>query len=575
MRVSVNGQKIELTQRNFVAKGGEAKVYAKGDTAFKIYHDPANMIPEGKIRALGELTDPRIIKPDDIIMQDRKATGFTMKLLPDATPLCALFTRKFKRRNKVHPKKLLRIVKRFRELLAYIHSKDIIVADVNENNFLIDTAKFHDIYAIDVNGYQPAGWRMSWSATPILPTVRDYHTQELTFNTDWFSWGVIAFWMLINYHPYKGNHPTLGGQTLDETVARMQRNVSLFNPDVKFSSSVAEPFDSLPDGLREWFYQTFEKGVRTPPPDDFDKIVRQVVAAKIKKVTGSNMFVIEDIYTAAAEILSVSFKNRTRVLSTTNGAIVNNREYKFAAPDDKRIAFAEGNTNKPIAVWIEDNHVKLWDITAEQPINYVSEAQEIMSYKGDVFVRNGSHILRFNFREVGNRVLASAVSVGHVLDLPHATRMYNGVVAQNLLGRWHFNMFEDVSTYQLAIPEFDNYDVMEAKYEHGVLVVLLNDRKGQYSRVIVKIASDFRTYEIRWDNNISVLDINFAVNEKGVAGLLNDKIQLEIFVAKLGHTQVNVVEDNALHADMRLTVDGAKFLFTHDEKLCSITMAKK
>ena len=40
---------IKLTQKDFIASGGEGSIYGLGNTVYKIYHDSKKMIPKGTL----------------------------------------------------------------------------------------------------------------------------------------------------------------------------------------------------------------------------------------------------------------------------------------------------------------------------------------------------------------------------------------------------------------------------------------------------------------------------------------------------------------------------------------------
>ena len=67
-RIVVGGKTINLSNNEFLAKGGEGEVYAKGDTAYKIYTDSSKMISSGKIKELSVLTSDNVISPQDVII---------------------------------------------------------------------------------------------------------------------------------------------------------------------------------------------------------------------------------------------------------------------------------------------------------------------------------------------------------------------------------------------------------------------------------------------------------------------------------------------------------------------------
>lgn len=72
MKVFVKGKNkpIELNNADFLAQGGEGKIYVKNNTVYKIC-DSGKMIPEGKIIELSALSDPHIIKPEQILVDSK------------------------------------------------------------------------------------------------------------------------------------------------------------------------------------------------------------------------------------------------------------------------------------------------------------------------------------------------------------------------------------------------------------------------------------------------------------------------------------------------------------------------
>ena len=61
IEVLEDGKKISIPKTAFVESGGEGSVYAQNGKAFKIYHDPANMIPIGKIGELKKIGIDNVI----------------------------------------------------------------------------------------------------------------------------------------------------------------------------------------------------------------------------------------------------------------------------------------------------------------------------------------------------------------------------------------------------------------------------------------------------------------------------------------------------------------------------------
>jgi len=195
-KIQVNGKTISLTNKNFLAQGGDGAVYAKGKTAYKIYTDKSKMISADKIKELSSLTKANIIKPENAIFAGKggKAIGYTMRYVPKNVPLCRIFTKTFKDKNNITPEMSLDLILNMQETISHIHSKKILVVDLNEMNFL-SCKKFKEIYFIDVDSYQTP----SHPATALMESVRDRHMKPgiFTQDTDWFAFAVVSFQVFI------------------------------------------------------------------------------------------------------------------------------------------------------------------------------------------------------------------------------------------------------------------------------------------------------------------------------------------------------------------------------------------
>ncbi len=250
------GGDLNLTKRHFIAEGGEGRVYAQGGKCYKIYTDPNKMIPAGKIRELGAITNPDIIKPEDVILKGRTPVGYSMRHVDNVHVLCQLFTKAFKQRSGLTTEMVLDVTKSLQQGVADIHSAGALVVDLNEMNQLV-SQDFKHVYFIDVDSYQTA----HYPATAIMDSIRDWHVQnnKWTRETDWFSWGIIVFQMLTGIHPFKGRHPSVNGM-----VDRMKANISVLRPDVTVPK-VAQ-LAAIPETYKGWFKAVFDDGKRILPP---------------------------------------------------------------------------------------------------------------------------------------------------------------------------------------------------------------------------------------------------------------------------------------------------------------------
>ncbi|MFW6121983.1 MAG: protein kinase domain-containing protein, partial [Petrotogales bacterium] len=316
---------VNLTQKNFLAKGGEGTVYSKKSVAYKIYENPDTMIPYGKIQELSVLELPQIIKPEEIIRdKDGVIIGYTMRYVKNTHALCSLFPKKFRLRHNITNDIIVNLVKIFRKIIEYVHSKNILVVDLNELNFLVAN-KFDDMYAIDVNSYQTT----NFPATVVMPSILDRHcNNHFDAGTDWFSWGIVSCRMLLGIHPYKGKHKDFKKIPLgDRMNARMKANVSIFHDEVSVPAA-CQSFDIIPQVLKDWYIAVFEDGEREPPPDDFFAVTIKATT-KIKRISGSDSFNVEELFEYDSEILEVICFEGTRIVVTQDKVFMNQKEYQI------------------------------------------------------------------------------------------------------------------------------------------------------------------------------------------------------------------------------------------------------
>jgi hypothetical protein len=188
---------------------------------------------------------------------------------------------------------IIKLVKKFQDGIQCVHSKDILIVDVNEYNFIVNSS-FDEIFFIDCDSYQTP----SFPATAIMESIRDRHSKTFSKETDWYSWGILVFQMQIGIHPYKAKHPKY--KTLDE---KMIHNISVFNKDVSVPA-VCYPLTVIPENYRNWYKAIFEDGKRIAPPDTMIAVVP--IQTYVKDIIHSNYFDIKK-YDIKPFILSKTF----------------------------------------------------------------------------------------------------------------------------------------------------------------------------------------------------------------------------------------------------------------------------
>lgn len=560
--------KVSLGDRDFVAAGGEKKVYKKNGVGYAIYDPPSKMIPVAKIQELAVLSDPRIIKPEKVIMKGNDIVGHTMKFVENTTPIIKLFTKAFRQRNKITPEMMIKLVKKLQQLVSFVHSKDILIVDLNEMNWLANT-KFDDLYGIDVNSYQTK----HYPATAIMDSIRDRHMASGVFTqeTDWFSFAIVAFQMLIGIHPYKGKHPDFEHLALDERInARMLKNISVFDKKTRIPKACF-PFDAIPNGLKQWMVALFEKSDRMAPPNDYDAIVH--IASQIKEVIGTGLFEITEMGVYDSEIISYYKSFDKQVVCTENSIYVNNRSQPWTSLP--KIGFV-CQTNTPICLTLDqNNNTHFVNLNNGSNIDLKLSADAILDHEGRLYLQQGKSILEVNFKQVGNNILAGAKPIAQVLDVLGSTKIFDGVVMQNLLGRWYVSIMPvSGRCYQMPLSELDNCRIIDAKFINKVLMVI-TEKDSKYNRLVFRLNNDYNSYDIRTIENITYTGLNFTVADHGVCVCINEDEKIEIFSNKKGSSQIKILEDPEIDNAWKLFHDGSSILFANGKKLYRISIKGK
>ena len=565
MQIFVKGKKdkINLTQNHFVASGGEGKIYARRGYAYKIYNNPKAVIPYSKMKELSAITNSNVIKPERLVLSDKnKPIGYSMKHISKTYALCQIFPKAFRDRENLSIKNILNLVQKMQKTISDIHKQKILIVDLNEMNFLVDK-KFSDVYFIDVDSYQTP----SYPATAIMESIRDRHMpNKAAFSelTDWFSFSIISFQMFISIHPYKGKHPTIKG--MDD---RMKANIPVFHKDVRFPK-VCLPFDIIPQAYKDWYKAVLFEGKRFAPPTDPVQVV--IIPVAVQTISGNEDFDITEIFEHDSSVVKYISIDGTRATVTTDGIYIGQKKINQAHRKNYHVAITP-NSNNIISVSLENEDIALYNCSNGTIPNSNIKANDIMSYDGRIYIRNNDTISEIVFVEMGPSTNAVSKQVGNVME--NATKFYDGVIIQNVLGSFVASVFPDSGVhYQIQCPEFSGYQVIDAKYKNNVLIVIAS-KKGKYDKFILKFDDKFSSYSLRKVEDILYIGINFTVLDNGVTVHINENEEIEIFSNKKDANTVKVIDNDAISGDMKLFNDGVQVIFSKGRKLYKLKMKSK
>jgi len=550
-----NEGRITLTDKNYVGAGGQANIYLRNNTAYKIYHDPKNMPPLDKLQRLGGVIPINVIKPQNVIRDGNKAVGYTMKYVKDTHPLCKLFTQSFKQVNNISSDDIVCLVKEMQITIDKIHQDGFLIVDLNELNVLISSC-FKIPYFIDTDSWEGYGFK----ATAIMESIRDrlIKNNKWTEFSDWFSFAVIACQLYLGIHPYKGKHPDYKP---NEWGKRMDDGISIFNKKVTLPR-VCNDFSVIPKRHRDWFEAVFVRNERSKPP--FADSVAVFVPAPDVFIEGTENFATEEVLVIGEKILSVfNFMGTDYIVGAKH-------LYKEKAllPNDIegcRVLFCESSDMSPIICKLKGGLLTFEDIGTKQLGSI--KTSNMMYRNGAIYSAYDGKLTENTFERIGNNILHKIRVAANVLDL--STKVFDGVVFQDLLGKCYVTLpFEKGKCVSMPVKELNGYRILEARSEKNICGVLA-EQKGVYYRFILTFDDKFSSYTISRTDNVGYAPVNFTVMSNGLCIMAVDS---ECRVFK--NSQVKVLSDPPFDADNRLLNASGRVLFVDKNKLVAVKMKK-
>jgi len=560
-RYFVQGKgEIKLGQADFKAQGGEGSIYVKSSKAYKIYTNPSRAIQPAKIAELSVLTQPNIIRPIDIVLNEKnEAVGYSMQHVDKAFALCQLFPKAFRQRNNLTPERTLLLVRRLQEGVAHTHGKGLLIVDLNELNFLVAT-DFGELFFIDVDSYQTP----SFAATSLMESVRDRHAKSFSTNSDWFAFAIVSFQMFVGLHPFKGSYPPL--QHLSDTQrkldARMMGNISVLHKGVSVPMSCL-PFSLIPPVYLDWYRATFEDGKRTPPPNELRPVVTILPQVRNFAIKGSSFLMTE-----ARECDSPIILHDGLITITQQSIYFEGRSFPKPAADVKVVVTPR--QRHLVAAYTKASEVKFWDLTTDREIESTVKGEQVAIAEGNLFIKQAESIFQIDFIELRGRILIGIKQVANVMM--RSTQMFNGLAIQNLLGASYASILKPSGKcYQVRLQELDGHMIVDAKLEKNVLIAVIASG-GTYDKLIYRFSGDFNAYDLRRLTDISTTEIEFTVLDTGVVLHLTDENELEIFSVSRGTASTRTISDPALDGDVKLFHTGKQALLARNNKLYRVSL---
>ena len=557
-KVKIGSGIITLTDRHYLAGGGEGDVFVNGNKAFKIYHDKSKSLPIQKIKELGLINQPNVVVPQEIIydVQNGDVIGYVTDFINNTDPLLKYFTRTFKNDHNIDNTMILSLLKQMHHITQYIHSCNILVVDYNELNILVKNSNGLIPYYIDTDSYQTPSFKSSAVMNSIMDrrcskTVNGHLVYNADEFSDWFSWGVLSFWILINIHPFRSNHPQYKPA---QKMKQMDDNVSVFDPKSKLPPSV-NPFNIIPKHLLDWYKFIFaDTNNRSIPPLP-DSMAPITVPTQIITIQGTDKLTVVEVATYSSNVLYV-IQHMGINYAVTKTHICADKKEMIGWDKAQKVLLCPAPDGTIISATLKGTIVSFADIKSGVPFGTI-QSKDVFQRNNAFYTMSAGKLIENTFTTFGNKTIHKVAELENVSQL--TSTMYNGCIIQDLLGKKFITIpFKQGACFSKYIPNLDGFRVVDAKCDKNVAVVVA-EKSGKYHRFIIVFDKNYQSFEIRETADISYDEINFAVLNNGFCILLSSPTELELFVKA---NQYETLPDPPLDANMELftTQDGFFFL---------------
>lgn len=554
-----NGGTFTISDKYYKAAGGEASIYVNGGKVFKIYHDANKTLPAKKIKELSVIHNPQVVVPQDLIFDAATGDplGYTANYIDNVEPLLKLFTRTFKQDNNLDPKMIAELVKQLQLVTNDIHGAQCLIVDFNELNVLVNITP-HTLtpYFIDVDSYATP----SYKATAIMDSVRDRRVSstvngKLVYNadalSDWYSWGIISFWLYTNIHPFRGGHPNYKPR---DKVKQMDDGISVFHRGVKMPPSVNN-FNVIPKRHLDWYEAVFLRNERSVPPLP-DSVAPLVVPAAITIVKGNKQVDVIQVAAYSENIVSVLQSMGLNYVVTHKKVYCDQKELMAGCERAKKVLLCTASDGSIIVGSLSGPTVKFFELNRQREVGTVAST-DIFARNGSIYSMSNGKLVENYFTAMGDKMIHRVNEIENVSA--YTAVVHDGCVIQDLIGKIHLTLpYKRGACFSKYLPALDGYRIVEAKSERTVTVIIA-EKGGQYDRFIVVFNKDYSDFDVRKVEDVAYDTINFTVLENGLCLLLANVDELEMFV---NNQNIQVIKDPPIDSTMKLfnTPDGAHFI---------------
>ena len=557
---------VTLRETDYVTAGGEGAIYRTGQTIVKIYADPAKMVRDGmpdKIKALGILQRVGIVAPEGLVIDsdERKPIGFYMPFV-QGEPMSRVFVADYRTRTGFADKDAVDLAADMHSIVGYAHSKQALLVDANELNWLVHFTKGSAPAAavIDVDS-----WAIGrWPATVIMPSIRDWSAKEFNAATDWFAWGIVSFQIFTGIHPFKGK---MDGYKPGDLVRRMKDNASVFDKRAKMPLAVRD-FSCIPGPLLDWYEATFQQGSRSEPPSPLltgrPAKAAQVMRAVTQPFGGALVF--EKLFERAGDPVVRIWANGAARLASDE--VVDLETGGFIGK-----AITSGcEVTKTAGGWL------LEDYTKSGLVEFLVVSKTITTHSFPMtvrrFFRAGERLFAVTDRDMAEievRDLGrTMITVGRRWSImAKSTSWFDDVAIQDALGAAFVILPNADGVHQIRVPELDGAKIISGKAGGRFAAFASLEPDGSYSKIELTFDKTFTKYQV-WTGPAADAELNMAIMPRGVVATIVDDFEIAVVVPTNG--TVTKIKDAGVSTAMKLANWGEKLVYILDGAVWQLRM---
>lgn len=288
--VDERGETFELEDEP-LGKGGQGVVVrtrGNSDVVVKFCSTSNGAPSRQKPQLRRHLEELRLLPLDGLdlarpleLLRGTDVVGYTMRLMRDMQPVSELIAADGVKSlvgfylEGGGLRRRLRLLEKAASTLAELHATPLVYGDVSaENVFVSESKDAEEVWFIDSDNLGYCGEELEGIYTPMFgaPELVTGRAPTSTTFTDVYSFAILAFWVLVQSHPFLGEAVESGGWDESSTDREMEAKEGKLpfvdDPD-DTSNRGLHGFSQKPDlvltkKLRELFRQMFTEG-RTDP----------------------------------------------------------------------------------------------------------------------------------------------------------------------------------------------------------------------------------------------------------------------------------------------------------------------